>query len=411
MLKNYLLMASKVYMRRKMFTLINLACIVLTLVVLLVVTAVMEHSFAPSGVDVNRDRIVTVSFYTKYGKNISMSGGLGFKLIEQYLKPIAAADRVSAVTRPFPVAVYQDDHVERLNMRFTDAAFWEIFQYHLIEGRFFQVSDIDQGKSVVVMNKVIARKLFGDASALGKKLNVRSHQYEVIGVVDDGQKGTGNPEMWAPHTSMPSSSYREALDGDFNAVLLAKSPADLPALKKAVFENGSHIVEDDPVKWTRTLLLANTAFDNFARGFSSNSRGEESGAEQVMAWIILLMLLFMLLPALNLVNLNLGRMMERSAEIGVRKAFGASTMELVKQFLIENVLLSLLGCMVALLLTQGFLMWVNHTGFLPNMNLGINFKIFVYGLLITVVFGIISGVAPAWRMAKLDPVFALKGNA
>ena len=138
------------------------------------------------------------------------------------------------------------------------------------------------------------------------------------------------------------------------AVLLAKSPADLPALKKAVFENGSHIVEDDPAKWTKTLLLANTAFDSFARGFSSNSRGEESGAEQVMAWIIVLMFLFMLLPALNLVNLNLGRMMERSAEIGVRKAFGASTMELVKQFLIENVVLSLLGCLVALLLTQGF---------------------------------------------------------
>ena len=45
----------------------------------------MEHSFAPSGVDVNRDRIVTVSHYTKYGKNMTMSGGPGFKLIEQYL--------------------------------------------------------------------------------------------------------------------------------------------------------------------------------------------------------------------------------------------------------------------------------------------------------------------------------------
>ena len=136
-------------------------------------------------------------------------------------------------------------------------------------------------------------------------------------------------------------------------------------LKKAVFENGGHIVEDDPAKWTkrycsqiRHLIVLHAA--------SSNSRGEESGAEQVMAWIIVLMFLFMLLPALNLVNLNLGRMMERSAEIGVRKAFGASTMELVKQFLIENVVLSLLGCLVALLLTQGFLMWVNHTGFLPE---------------------------------------------
>ena len=126
MLKNYLLMASKVYWRRKMFTAINLMCIVLTLVVLLVVTAVMEHSFAPSGVDVNRDRIVTVSHYTKFGKNMTMSNGLGFKLIELYLKPIASAERVSAVTRPIPVAVYQDNHVEKLSIRFTDATYWEI---------------------------------------------------------------------------------------------------------------------------------------------------------------------------------------------------------------------------------------------------------------------------------------------
>lgn len=411
MLKNYLMMASKVYWRRKMFTVINLMCIVLTLVVLLVVTAVMEHSFAPSGVDVNRDRVVTVSSYTKFGKNMTMSNGLGYKLIELYLKPIPSAVRVSAVTRPMPVAVYQDDRVEKLNMRFTDAIYWEIYRYRMLEGRVLQSSDIEQGRSVVVLNKVIAKKLFGDSTALGKKLNVRSHQYEVIGVVDDGQKGSGNPEMWAPHSSMPSSSYKDSLTGDFFAVLMAKSAADLPALKKEVLENGKRIIEDDPSKWTRTLLLANTQFDSFARGFSSDSRSEDSGAEQVMAWILVLMFLFMLLPALNLVNLNLGRMMERSAEIGVRKAFGASTLELVKQFLIENIVLSIVGCLFALILTHGFLLWVNHTGFLPNLDLGVNLSIFVYGLLITVIFGIVSGVVPAWRMARLDPVYALKGNA
>nr|WP_314860990.1 ABC transporter permease [uncultured Undibacterium sp.] len=411
MLKNYLMMAAKVYWRRKMFTVINLMCIVLTLVVLLVVTALMQHSFAPSGVDINRDRIVTVSYYTKFGKNMTMSDGLGYKLIERYLKPIASAERVSAVTRPMPAAVYQDDRVEKLNMRFTDAIYWEIYRYRLLEGRVLQPSDIEQGRSVVVLNKVIARKLFGESNVLGKKLNVRSHQYEVIGVVDDGQKGSGNPEMWAPHSSMSSSTYKDSLTGDFFAVLMSKSVADLPALKKEVLENGKRIVEDDPSKWTRTLLLANTQFDSFARGFSSDSRSEESGAEQVMAWILVLMFLFMLLPALNLVNLNLGRMMERSAEIGVRKAFGASTLELVKQFLIENIVLSIVGCLFALILTHGFLLWVNHTGFLPNLNLGVNLSIFAYGLLITVIFGIVSGVVPAWRMARLDPVYALKGNA
>ena len=411
MLKNYLLMANKVYLRRKMFTVINLACIVLTLVVLLAVTAMMEHSFAPSGVNVNRDRVVTVSHYTKMGKDMSMSMGLGYKLIELYLRPIPTAEKVSAVSRAMQVAVYQEDRVEKLNMRFTDAVFWEIYHYQLMAGRLFQADDVEQGRSVVVLNQVIAKKLFGDRSALGQKLNVRSHQYEVIGVVDDGQKGSANPEMWAPHSTMPSSGYKDSLVGDFSAVLMAKSSQDVIALKREVHERGKHIVEDDPAKWTKTLLLANTEFDAFARGFSSDSRSEDSGAEQAMGWIIVLMFLFMLLPALNLVNLNLGRMKERSAEIGVRKAFGASTSELVKQFLVENVVLSLVGCLIALLVTHGLLVWINHTGFLPSLDLGVNLSIFAYGLLITVVFGVVSGVVPAWRMARLDPVFALKGNA
>ena len=89
-------------------------------------------------------------------------------------------------------------------MRFTDAVFWEIYQYRILSGRVLQSSDLEQGRSVVVLNKVIANKLFGDANAIGNKLNVRSHQYEVVGVVDDGQKVSGAPLMWAPHTSLPS---------------------------------------------------------------------------------------------------------------------------------------------------------------------------------------------------------------
>jgi putative ABC transport system permease protein len=104
-------------------------------------------------------------------------------------------------------------------------------------------------------------------------------------------------------------------------------------------------------------------------------------------------------------------MMERSAEIGVRKAFGASTLALVKQFLIENIVLSIIGCVIALIVTHLFLTWVNFTGFLPSLNLGVNLSVFVYGLIVTVVFGVVSGVVPAWRMARLDPVYALKGNA
>lgn len=411
MLKNYLRVASKVYLRRKMFTAINLLCIVLTLVVLLVVTAMLEHSFAPSGVDVNRDRIVEVRSFVVSGKDRVMVGGLGYKLISSKLNTLKNAEKFSVVSQTVPVAAYQDDRVEKLNLTYTDATFWEIYRYQLLEGRYFYETEVEDGRSVAVINSVIAGKLFGDQSALGRKVNVRGYQYDVIGVVDDGQKGGANPQLWAPHTTTPHTSDREKLYGAYYAVIMARKPADLGALKQEIIDVGRKIQIGDPREWTNTLLLANTQFDAFARGFLNDPYSEDSGSEQVLGWVLVLMFLFMLLPALNLINLNLGRMLERSAEIGVRKAFGASTLQLVKQFLVENTALSLVGCAIALLMTQGFLMWLNHTGFLPGLNLGINFRIFAYGVLATLVFGVVSGVVPAWRMARLDPVIALKGNA
>ena len=56
-------------------------------------------------------------------------------------------------------------------------------------------------------------------------------------------------------------------------------------------------------------------------------------------------------------------------------------------------------------------MWINSTGFVPHLHLSVNAAVFGYGVLMTIIFGIVSGVVPAWRMARLDPVFALKGNA
>ncbi|MBI3713213.1 MAG: ABC transporter permease [Burkholderiales bacterium] len=382
----------------------------LTLVVLLTVTAILEHSFAPSGVDVNRDRIVEVKSFVVSGKDSVMIGGLGYQLISSKLGSLKKAEKVSVVSQTMPVAAYQDDRVEKLNLVYTDAAFWEIYYYQLREGRYFQSDEVEQGRFVTVINLVIARKLFGEQPALGKNVNVRGTQYAVIGVVDDGQKGSGNPQIWVPHSTSPSSEDKNKLYGVYSAVFMAKKSDDMNALKKEIVDVGRSVQIGDPKRWTKTLLLANTQLDAFARGFSRDAYSEDSGAEQVLAWVMVLMFLFMLLPALNLVNLNVGRMMERGSEIGVRKTFGATTMDLVKQFLVENIVLSLVGCAIALLMTQGLLMWINQTGFLPSLNLSINFQIFAYGMLITLVFGIVSGVVPAWRMARLDPVFALKGN-
>ncbi|WP_395006691.1 ABC transporter permease [Undibacterium sp.] len=417
MLKNYLMMALNVYRRRKMFTAINLFCIVLTLIVLLVVTAMVEQSFSPSGVLAKRgDRILTVSTVTKYGEGNVWTTNLGYKLIEQYLKPMKSAELVGAVSAPKLVAIYRDDVVHKSTIRYTDDNYWKILDFQLLAGRWINDEDIRRGSSYVVISGSIATKLFGKLNPVGQKLSISMQQYEIIGVVEDARKAIASAEMWAPLTTMNTSDYRNSLSGDFNAILLARDASQLSMMKKELREISATVQQDDPAKWPKTHMLANTSFDEFARGFSSRNsdqpeESEDSGAGTVMAWIVLLMFLFMLLPALNLVNLNMGRMMERSVEIGVRKAFGASNLELVGQFLFENLLLTLIGCGLAFLLIQLFLLWLGFSGMIPYFDGGINLTVYLYGVLIATVFSVVSGILPAWRMAKLDPVFALKGNA
>jgi putative ABC transport system permease protein len=121
------------------------------------------------------------------------------------------------------------------------------------------------------------------------------------------------------------------------------------------------------------------------------------------------MLVFMLLPALNLVNLNTGRILERSSEIGVRKAFGATSAQMVGQLIVENVLLCLVGGVIGLVCAAAVLAWIEASGLVPYLKVNMNFAVLAYGLLITMIFGLLSGVVPAWKMSRLDPVHALKG--
>ena len=119
----------------------------------------------------------------------------------------------------------------------------------------------------------------------------------------------------------------------------------------------------------------------------------------------------MLLPAVNLMNLNTSRIMERASEIGVRKAFGASSRALVAQFVIENVVLTLVGAAIGFVLSAWLLTAINASGVIQYAALHLNYRIFAWGVALAIAFGLLSGVYPAWRMSRLHPVQALKGGS
>jgi putative ABC transport system permease protein len=411
MLKNYLLTAYKVFMRRKLFTAINLACIVLTLVVLMVITALLETAFYPKGVEGKSDRFVQIiRMKETTSKGEHMTGGPGYKLIDKYLKPMKSPVLVSATALPQTVSVYQGDRVSELDMRRVDSNYWKILDFKVLSGRLPTIDDEQHGRMVAVVNQSTAHQLFASGPALGAKISISGQVFEIIGVVEDALHVNAYADIWAPLTTFPSSDYRQQLTGDFAALLLADSPAGIAAIQREVAQVARTVHPDDDPR-AEVRFWADTKLDVFARELIGSLDREDSGASALLTVIGTAMLLFMLLPALNLVNLNTGRMLERSAEIGVRRAFGATSAQLVGQFLVENTLLCLGGGLISLACTAEVLHWLERSGVIPYLKVSLNLAVFGYAMLITVVFGLLSGVIPAWKMSRLDPVNALKGVA
>ena len=413
MFRNYLLTAWKVFMRRKLFTAINLLCIVLTLVVLMVIASLLETAFRPSGVEGKSDRFLQVLMMrmespTRSNQSTSL---LGYKMVDKYLKPMPGVERVAATTMPTSVSVYQGERVSELQMRRADADYWKILDFRLLAGRLPNAHDDAAGRMIAVLNASTARRLFPGApqAAIGQRIDVGGQLFEVAGVVEDAMHLNAFADIWAPITTFASSDYRNELRGPFATLILAKRAEDLPGIQAQVERIAKGVVHDDPAQWKHIYFWADSKLDVFARILLNGGQEDESGAGKLLAGIAAAMLVFMLLPALNLVNLNTGRIMERRAEIGVRKAFGATSTQLAVQLVIENVLLCLAGGLIAFGASIGVLAWLEGAGLIPYLKVELNLAVFGWGMLIATVFGLLSGVLPAWKMSRLDPVHALKG--
>jgi putative ABC transport system permease protein len=385
---------------------------VLTLVVLMVITALLETAFYPQGVEGKSDRflqVMTVRLDSP-GSHRRSRTPLGYKLIDKYLKPIAGLERVAAVTSTQSVSVYQGDRISELQMRRADADYWKVLDFKLLAGRLPTPDDDVQGRLVAVVNQASAKKLFAGppGTAVGQRIDLEGRSFEIIGVVADEMHLNAFADIWAPITTFASTEYRAQLTGPFTALLLARSADDLPHIRRQVEQIAKTMVMDDPKSWAKARFWADDKIDLFSR-LLFNSEDVDPGTGKLVAILAGAMVLFMLLPALNMVNLNTGRIMERRSEIGVRKAFGATSAQLAAQLVVENVLLCLVGGLLALGAAAAVLWWLESINFITYLKVHINLAVFGYGMLIASGFGLLSGAVPAWKMSRLDPVHALKG--
>jgi putative ABC transport system permease protein len=417
MIKNYFKVALKVLGRRKFFTFISLFGISITLLVLLVATALLDYVFAARTPEVHADRMLGVYALSMEGDGNIWGSPPGYAFLERTVRPLAKlpnVERISYVTGGMTVASYLNGRKIESSLRRTDGEFWRMLDFDFLEGGPFTVADNENGRFVAVINETTRKRFFDGRPAVGKVIEADGQRFRVVGVVRDVPvlRYGSSADLWVPVTSAKTSAYKQEWMGNFYALILARSPADLPAIK-AEFQARLREAEKqlpDPKNYKRLVTGADTLFEGAARLFIP-ARATVNPANRLRVVLLVFMLGFMLLPTINLVNINLSRILDRASEIGVRRAFGASSRTLVGQFLIENVVLTLIGAAIGLALAAAVLRAFNVSGLIPHTQFQLNFRIFLYGLAIALFFGLFSGVYPAWRMSKFHPVQALRGRS
>ncbi|WPU92299.1 FtsX-like permease family protein [Mucilaginibacter sabulilitoris] len=409
MLKNYFKIAIAVLRRRKFFTFISLFGISFTLTILLVLTSFIEKIVGDSYPDRKRDRSLYISKFQSKEKDGNSSSALSYYYLSHYVGGLKTPVKLGISSGYNGTNTYVNNKKLAVNYKYTNADYWDIMEYDFIEGKALTKQQVDNADKVAVISEDMKRDYFGDVpSVVGKYIEADNVKYKVTGVVKNVPITSYMiySDIYLPFT-VSKTDFRKGkgYQGDFYGIMLANSTADL---SKMCAEYDA-MVQRLP-KENKNVVKMYSHADSYIVSYVNTGNEDKSGVTIVLTAIGIFVLLVTLLPSLNLVNINITRIMERSSEIGVRKAFGASSKTLVYQFIVENIILTLLGGLIGVVLSFVAIQVLNGFNLIPNLILSVNFTVLAIGLLICFLFGLLSGVYPAWRMSKLNVVTALKAQ-
>lgn len=409
MLKSYIKIAWKVLLRRKFFTFVSLFGISFTLLVLMVVTSLVDHISNPSVAGSKFDRCLHIQNIYLAGESIEVSSFPSYNFLNRYARMMKRPEAISVFSNNSTISSYAGDRKIEFQRKFTDAAFWEILEFEFIEGQAYDKNMVDNAEYVAVISDRTRNQIFGNKEVVGEYLETTDGNYRIVGVIphEEVPFQTVYGDVYVPITISKSAMTTTRLFADCLAFVLAADKSDFDAIRAEYDGIMAQALKDNEGEFHTIECPLMTEFDFLAQtvfGF-----GTETDSIWALIGIIAVMLLFMLFPAVNLVNINISRIIERASEIGVRKAFGASSRTLVGQFLVENVILTLIGGAVAYMLALVVLHMITESGLIPYGQFGPNFRVFLLCLGLALFFGIFSGVLPAYRMSRMHPVDALKG--
>jgi putative ABC transport system permease protein len=413
MLKNYFKIAIAVLKRRKFFTFISLFGISFTLMVITVAAAFLNKLVNEDYPDYKRERsLYVVMMELKNSKEDWLNrSDVSFYFLDHYVSKLKNLEKMAVSTNAQASNAFVNNKKIVIEYKYTNADYWKVLEYEFLEGKPYAEREIANASKVAVISEETRDSYFGpNTKAVGKYISADNINYRVIGVVKNVSKTLYNfaGDIYIPYTVSRQDWNEVALLGNCNAILLAKTPQDVQKLKTEFDQMMKKVLPLDK-EFDKVSSNADTFFESLTRR-SPAGGGDNSGAGTVVKILLGFLILFLLLPTLNLVSINITRIMERSSEIAVRKAFGASSSALVYQFIVESLILTIIGGILGLLLSAAAIYFINSADVISNMRLSLSFTVIGYSLLACILFGLLSGVYPAWRMSRLNVVHALKAQ-
>ena len=311
---------------------------------------------------------------------------------------IAKLDGVKAaspMTNGSYVVIYQNKNwttsVAGVNSNFQDVNNWT-----MTSGRFFSDKNVQNRERVAVVGQTVVKNLFADEDPVGKEIRVKNIPFRVIGVLKSKGNGTmGNDQddtVLIPYTT--SMERVEGIDYLRRVYVVAKDDEGIDRLQ-ADIENLLRVRHN----------IKDTNLDDF--NIQNMKSIMETVAQTTGTFTLFLgavAAISLVVGGIGIMNIMLVSVTERTREIGVRKALGATYSVIVTQFLIEAVVISLMGGFIGIAFGIGASKVI---GMVSGMSTVVSVPTIIMSFAFSMAIGLIFGIYPARKAAKLNPIDAL----
>jgi len=305
----------------------------------------------------------------------------------------------------------------------TESNYQQVRDFYVARGRFITEDDLTKKALTVVLGAKVARELFGTNDPLGESVRVTvgpgrfgvGFNFTVVGVMEEKGANATNDEDNVVIVPLPTFQSRISFVRDprgrsnvsqINIKLDDRSKADAVRARVTDILRARHGVSEDDFTITTQSQVLSTAT-------------EVDRSLQVL--VVSIALISLVVGGIGIMNIMLVAVTERTREIGIRKAIGAKRMDILLQFMVEALMVTtvggFLGVAIGWALTQVLgngIDWSVPLGFF-DLSLEVDESKYVLtpfwiliGLLVSMVTGVVAGVYPAWRAARLDPIEALR---